>query len=819
MDLTSAGSSAGERRTLKRGSQQLDSRDILRGLRRSFWLGGIALILVGLTFAMLYSLHNRSVDWLLKSQATARIAREARNLAVDRHSSIRGYLISRQRISLETEFSSRAPLKVKLDSLILLTTDNASQHDRARAIRAAVERWERGWVIPALAAESAAAYSAVAADNLAGKELYESIRSAFDSFLAGETRIFQRSVRIQEGMADFMFGAVIVELLLLIGVLIWLERWSYRHAGEVLQQREILETQAEDLQQQAAELEEQAMELEEQADQATQNSHMLESMNKELEATVERLQTAERVATTAKTQQEETEGVLDFVLNHSPVGVALHDRDLRFIRVNGAMATMTGTAVGKHPGRHFSDVAPEEMSDAIQPLLRQVMTTAEPITNVPLTSENPADPMKERHFLASFFPVRLPGRVIGVGSVLLETTQYRQLEEQLLQAQKMEAVGRLAGGVAHDFNNMLTAIRSYSELMLQDMQPGSQSHADMSEVIKAAERATSLTKKLLAFSRQQVLRPSRVDLNQTIDGLQRMLKRIAGKNVELTCRLGENPWPVTADPTEIERVITNLVLNSHDAMPEGGRLLIETSNVMIDEEYAATHADTKPGPYVMIAVTDTGSGMTKEVRDKLFEPFFTTKEKGKGTGLGLPSVYGIVKQSGGFVWVYSEPGRGTTFKVYLPRAEETEGATSGRMTTPRRNRQVGGETILLVEDDEEVRQVALRILRKNGYHVLEASNGADALKVAEAQETPVDLVVTDIVMPEMGGSELAERIREMQPDARILFTSGYTEDAAMRQSFLREGESFIEKPFTPASLSRRAREVLDSNGNDRTDEH
>jgi PAS domain S-box-containing protein len=767
---------------------------------------------------MLYSLNKRSMEWVLRSQATGRLAREARNLAVDRHSSIRGYLISHQRVSLAPEFSARAPLKLKLDSLILLTAENASQLDRARAIQAAIARWERGWVTPALSATSPAAFSEEAADNLAGKELYDSIRSAFDSFLAGETRIFQRSVRIQEGLATFMFGAVIVELLLLIGVLIWLERWSYKHAREVLQQREILEAQSEDLQQQAAELEEQAVELEEQADHATQNSHALEAMNRELEATVNRMQTAERVATTAKTHQEETEGVLDFVLNHSPVAVALHDRELRFIRVNGAMATMTGTAVDKHPGRLFSDVAPEEMSDAIQPLLEQVLTTAEPITNVPVTSENPSDPMKERHFLASFFPVRLPGRMIGVGSVVLETTQYRQLEEQLLQAQKMEAVGRLAGGVAHDFNNMLTAIRSYSELLLQEMPPGSQSHADMNEVIKAAERATALTKKLLAFSRQQVLRPSRVDLNQTIEGLQRMLKRIAGKNIELTCQLGQNPWAVTADPTEIERVITNLVLNSHDAMPEGGRLIIETSNVMIDEEYANTHADTKPGPYVMIAVTDTGSGMTREVRDKLFEPFFTTKEKGKGTGLGLPSVYGIVKQSGGFIWVYSEPGRGTTFKVYLPRAEEPDGAASGRIRTPRRNRQVGGETILLVEDDEEVRQVALRILRKNGYRVLEASNGADALKVAEAQESPVDLVVTDIVMPEMGGSELAERIREKQPDARILFTSGYTEDAAMRQSFLQAGESFIEKPFTPASLSRRTREVLDSRGNGRPED-
>jgi len=242
-------------------------------------------------------------------------------------------------------------------------------------------------------------------------------------------------------------------------------------------------------------------------------------------------------------------------------------------------------------------------------------------------------------------------------------------------------------------------------------------------------------------------------------------------------------------------------------MPGGGKLIIETSNVEIDEEYSSSHADTKPGAYVMIAVSDTGAGMTREVKEKLFEPFFTTKEKGKGTGLGLPSVYGIVKQSGGFVWVYSEPGHGTTFKVYLPRSEEVH--TSAH-PTPSRNRPVGAETILLVEDDDEVRNVATRILRQNGYRVLEAANGAEALRVCDAEKIAVDLIVTDIVMPEMGGTELAGRLRKTQPDARILFTSGYTEDAAVRQRFLAPGEAFIAKPFTPASLARKAREILDS---------
>jgi len=473
------------------------------------------------------------------------------------------------------------------------------------------------------------------------------------------------------------------------------------------------------------------------------------------------------------------------------------------------MAQITGLPAITHNGKLLDEVAPADIAEVVDPVLERVLASGEPVLNVPLSGASALNPTTERHFLGSFFPVRLSRGNPGVGAVVLETTEYRKLEEQLLQAQKMEAVGRLAGGVAHDFNNMLTAIRSYADLLLADMPPGSPLCADVLEISKAADRASALTRQLLAFSRQQVLRPRLVDLNATVDGMQKMLKRLNTANIQLTCRLAPRLWTVAADPGELERVIMNLMLNARDAMPDGGRLSIETSNIDIDEDYANKHANTVPGPYVMLAVTDTGIGMSREVRERLFEPFFTTKEKGKGTGLGLSSVYGIVKQSGGFVWVYSEPGRGTTFKVYLPRADEAQ----PRFTpTPRRNRRVGAETILLVEDDDEVRHVATRILSRNGYRVLEAANGADALKISESETEPVDLIITDLMMPEMGGSELAEKIRETQPDARILFTSGYTEDAVVRQTFLRQGEAFIEKPFTPASLAQKARELLDSTG-------
>jgi PAS domain S-box-containing protein len=735
---------------------------------------------------------------------TGRLAREARQLTDERNAAIRGYLISHREVLLASEFSAREPLKTKLDSLVRLSADNASQRDRAIAVRAAINRWDRGWARPALDPALRTADVTVR-DSLAGKELFDSIRSAFESFLAGQQRIWAMRVRALGILQRFSVAAIVIEIALLLGVLVWLRQRSMAQTKLLLEQRSQLETQALDLQQQAAELEEQAVELEEQADEANRAVNALAETNEDLEKTIKRLEAAESSAMTARSHGDRIERLLNVLLENAPVGVILYDSRKHVVRVNPALETMTGLKTSEHEGRTVDQLASEELAEAVDAILGDVLANRKPVLNVPLTGTNTVDRNRERHFLCSYFPITLPGGENGVGGVVVETTQFRQLEEQLLQSQKMEAVGRLAGGVAHDFNNMLTAIMSYSDLILSDLPPESSLRSDMVEIVKAAEKATALTRKLLAFSRQQVLRPAMVDMNATIEGLRKMIKRLLGADIELSVQPGEGLWTLSADPTEIERVIMNLVLNARDAMPEGGRLTIETSNVVIDEDYASAHAETIPGDYVVVAIADTGAGMTREVRDKLFEPFFTTKEKGKGTGLGLPSVYGIVKQSGGFVWVYSELGKGTTFKIYLPRATEVRvpGAS-----TPQRNRTVGAETILLVEDDDEVRQVASRILRRNGYRVLEAGNGADALRVCEGEHDPVDLIVTDLVMPEMGGSELAKKIREQQPDARILFTSGYTEDAVVRQSLLQEGEAFIEKPFTPAKLANKAREML-----------
>ncbi len=749
-------------------------------------------------------LAERNLELIARNQEIGRLAREARSIVSERQSDIREYLIVGKELVLAPAFNDRALLDFKLDSLVMLS-EGKTQEDRAEDVRTAVNRWERGWAMPNLRPD-AAGRQITEREILAGNELYESIRGAFQSFQAGHQRIYHTELTSLERTRTLGIALMVTEVLLLLAALAWLVSLAKKQAMHVSEMQQDLDARTAELSQQGAELDAQTVKLERITGEATNAVASMTEMQRATAETTARLEAAESAASCARIKHIETQSLLDFILDNAPVGVVLYGADLAIVRVNSAMEKITGMSAAAHVGKRPDDFVSDDIAEVIEDALQKVFSTRAAILEVPHTGVSRNEPTKERNFLSSYFPVTLPGNVPGAASLVLETTQYRQLEEQLLQSQKMEAVGRLAGGVAHDFNNMLTAIMSYGELILADMGLDSPQRADMLEIVKASEKAAILTRKLLAFSRQQVLRPSRVHLNETITGLEKMIRRILGSDVELSLDFAPELWSVSADPTEVERIMMNLVINSRDAMPDGGSLTIATSNVSIDDAYADSHADTSPGDYVLVSVTDTGMGMSREVREKLFEPFFTTKEKGKGTGLGLPSVYGIVKQSGGFLWVYSEPGKGTTFKIYLPRGE-TESRDASK--TPSKNRRVGAETILLVEDDAEVRNVATRILRRNGYRVLEAENGVQALRICEEEDEMVDLIVTDIVMPEMGGSELASRIRETRPDARILFTSGYTEDAVIRQSLVDPGEAFIEKPFTPASLAKKAREALE----------
>jgi PAS domain S-box-containing protein len=392
--------------------------------------------------------------------------------------------------------------------------------------------------------------------------------------------------------------------------------------------------------------------------------------------------------------------------------------------------------------------------------------------------------------------------------LIVDITDRKILENQLQQARKMEAVGRLAGGVAHDFNNLLTIIKGYVEMALQRCLDRPELHSDIRRIENAADRAVNLVRQLLAFSRKQVLRPKILDLNAIVVNLDQLLRRLMNENIEMKTFVSKDVGAIKADPGQVEQVIMNLVVNARDALPDGGRIVIETSNVDLDSVYTLDHAVVRPGPYVLLAVTDTGIGMTADTVAHIFEPFYTTKESGRGTGLGLSTVYGIVKQSGGYIWVYSEIGKGTTFKVYLPRVSDSIPASPAAEThAPTAHK--GHETILLVEDEPAVRQLAQMVLSKLGYTVLEALSPKDAERLAGNNGAEIHLLLTDVVMPGMSGHELAKRLTARCPQLRVLYMSGYTYNVIAQDGTLEEGISFLQKPFTPQVLTEKVREALD----------
>ena len=407
-------------------------------------------------------------------------------------------------------------------------------------------------------------------------------------------------------------------------------------------------------------------------------------------------------------------------------------------------------------------------------------------------------------------PIKDPqGIIVGISKIVRDITVRKRFEAQLLQSQKLETVGRLAGGVAHEFNSILTAIIGQSELLLGDLPPGSPLTNNAIEISQAAGRAAALTRQLLAYGRKQILQPEILDLNTILAGMAGTLRHLLGPDTDVLVAPGGELKTVKADCGQIEQVIMNLVMNAAEAMPHGGKLTLETANVTLDSEYAGRVPGLSAGEYVMLAVTDTGPGMTEEVKARAFEPFFSTKEVGQGTGLGLPTCYGIIKQSGGHISLYSELGRGTTCKIYLPQVEPLAVLPLPRLDSPDLPR--GTESILLVEDDPALREMAATLLKRLGYAVIPAANGVEALRMKQQRDTGhIDLLFTDVVMPQMSGRELSERVRALSPATRVLFTSAYTENAIIHQGVLNQGVTLLQKPFTPSALAHKLRAVLDA---------
>ena len=402
-------------------------------------------------------------------------------------------------------------------------------------------------------------------------------------------------------------------------------------------------------------------------------------------------------------------------------------------------------------------------------------------------------------------------------TVLVDISGQRELEEQLRQAQKMEAVGLLAGGVAHDFNNLLTIINGYSQLLLNHLGPGDSNRAFAEQIMKAGERAAALTRQLLAFSRRQVMQPRVLELNRLVSGMSTMIERLIGEDIDLRLELAGDLGRVSADPSQVEQVLMNLAINSRDAMPQGGTLIVETANVTLDASYTSRHLSVKPGSYILLAVSDNGAGMDAATQGRLFEPFFTTKGPGRGTGLGLSTVFGIVKQSGGSIAVYSEVGRGTTVKVYLPRIDQPVALEAeGRSVKELR----GTETILVVEDDDMVRSLVRETLERSGYRVLDSPGAVEALRLAQSYRPAIHLLITDVVLPKISGREMAAQILRARPDMKLLYMSGYTESAIVATGILTKEVPFLQKPFTPAALAQKVREILQENDktNDKTNQ-
>ena len=770
----------------------LDRANVLAVVRRLFGLGLLALGGVIATLSLILVVQLLSRSQILQGRQVTLLAREVNTLLLDRQAGVRGYLLTMDTTALTPEIVGRTHLDGTLDSLKAVTTDDTASQARVDQLRDFVARWDTTFVTPEMAAARRGDFDSARRIAAQSTALTDSARVVSADLVARAVDQLRTRDRSMVALRWGSCGTLVLEIVLLFLIMRRMRSRLVGQADDMFQQQEHLELQATQLEEQQAELE--------------QQMHALQQLTGDLESSNDELGTALDAAAKA--------------------GEALRERDAELRRTNarlGALFDAAPLAVcavdGQGVVQQWNPAAERmfgwtEAETVGQPLPMFQGSAALPVRGGDERAVKTDVPGLATHKDGSTFEVSMSWGPLddepahGYVVTFADMTDRKRLEAQLMQAQKMEAVGRLAGGVAHDFNNMLTAIKSYSQLLLQDVAADDARHKDIQEIDLAADRAARLTRQLLAFSRQQMLQPRVLDVNQTVSELEKMLQRLLLKDITLSTRLAPDLHAVRADAGQLEQVIVNLVVNARDAMPDGGRLTVRTQNVTIDAAAARQgwSFEVRPGEYVLISVTDTGHGMDAATQSRIFEPFFTTKDRHKGTGLGLSTVYGIVKQSGGYIRVISEPGQGSAFEVYLPVADGSV-APAGPPARPATSG--GSETVLVVEDDDGIRAVIKRILERAGHRVLEATNGAEALRLCETSGDTIDLVLSDIAMPEMQGPDLARRIRERHPGMAMLLMSGYAESATQQDGILAEGVEFLGKPFSPDALTRKIRHILD----------
>ncbi len=741
---------------------------LVPALQRVFASAAVALLAITLSVTGLYAAYHASAQWVVHTREVARVARELHSSTLRWDAAVHAYHSAESGDALARALAAREQAYANLDSLSRLTIDNDAQQEKARDLRELLVRWDQTFASRSLAG---AVTEGGRADVLReGFRLLDAVQSAEVALTATEERLYLERLRRAAGWQYLMIGTVIVEISV-VAILIF--RLRRRLIGEAIRDG----TQQERLEEQAIELESQTEELE------VMNSEL---MDVAAEAEEHRAEAEQAVAE----QQALISAMTDVII--------VFDGNGTYIKIEPTAPGLLSRPAEELVGKTVFDTFPEPRAREMLAVFRQAIETGRPVRH-------------EYEVVIGGRPIAFSGTASPLGRdrvlcVARDITDARAAEAQLRQAQKMEAVGRLAGGIAHDFNNMLAVILSYGSMLAEEISQDDQKYDDIQEINGAAQRAAALTRQLLTFSRQQVLQPTVMDLNQAVSAVENMLRRLTTSTIDFRIELNPLKGFVRADPGQIDQVLVNLAVNASDAMPRGGTLTITTSEVELGDVDARRYGVRQPGAYVVLSVSDTGVGMSAEVQSQIFEPFFTTKDVGHGTGLGLATVYGIVQQSDGAVWVQSELGSGTTFKVFLPllsKDDESEEPAAVASTLSR-----GNGTVLVVEDEDAVRKVALRVLARAGYLVLEARNGVEAAELIRASTATVDLVLTDMLMPGLGGRELAQIVWAQREDARILFMSGYAKDTLVPDDLLRPGVGFLQKPFSSSVLLHRVGQMM-----------